>query len=69
MAAAVRASVVENTRTAYTSDWARFQMWCAGEGHGSLPADPLVVAAYLVAAAAVLKPDGRSGYAPATLTR
>jgi len=69
VAAAVDASVADNTRTAYTSDWARFQSWCTAEGHGSLPADPLVVAAYLVAAAAVLKPDGSFAYAPATVTR
>jgi len=69
VAAAVDASVADNTRTAYTSDWVRFHAWCDAEGHGSLPADPLVVAAYLVAAAAVLKPNGSFGYAPATLTR
>jgi len=69
VAAAVDASVADNTRTAYTSDWARFESWCHSEGHGSLPADPLVVAAYLVAAVAVLKPDGSFAYAPATLTR
>jgi len=69
VAAAVDASVADNTRTAYASDWFRFQSWCAAEGHGSLPADPLVVAAYLVCAAAVLKPDGSFAYAPATLAR
>ena len=34
-----------------------------------LPADPLIVAGYLVAAAAVVKPDGTFGFAPSTLTR
>jgi len=59
VAAAVDASVADNTRTAYTSDWARFHAWwCTAEGHPAVPADPLVVAAYLAAAAAVLKPDG-----------
>ncbi len=69
VAAAVEASVADNTRTAYTSDWARFHSRCTAEGHQALPADPLVVAAYLVASAAIVKPDGGFGYAPATLTR
>lgn len=69
VAAAVDASVADNTRTAYTSDWVRFQAWCTTGGHAALPADPTVVAAYLVAAAAVVRPDGGFGYAPATLTR
>jgi len=30
--AAVDASVADNTRTAYTSDWARFEAWCTAEG-------------------------------------
>ena len=69
VAAAVEASVADNTRMAYTSDWTRFQSWCAAEGQLSLPADPLVVAAYLVAASSVLKADGTFAYAPATVTR
>lgn len=69
VSAAVDASVADNTRTAYALDWDRFAGWCTGEGYQPLPADPVVVAAYLVAAAAVVKPDGAPGYAPTTLTR
>ncbi len=32
VAAAVDASVADNTRTAYTFDWARFETWCTAEG-------------------------------------
>ena len=35
----------------------------------TLPADPWLVAHYLTAAAQVVKPNGKPGYAPATLTR
>ena len=69
VAAAVEASVADNTRTAYTSDWARFESWCVAEGYAVLPADPLIVAGYLVAAAAIVKPDGEFGFASSTLTR
>ena len=65
----VAASVAENTRTAYNTDWARFTAWCSTAAHSALPADPLVVAAYLSGAARLRHPDGRPTYAPSTLTR
>lgn len=65
----VGASVADNTRTAYATDWARFTAWCAAAGHNALPAEPMVVAAYLAGAARLRRPDGRPAYAPATLTR
>lgn len=37
-----------STRRAYASAWRSWRAWCADEGHLSLPADPSVVAAYLV---------------------
>jgi len=66
--AAVQASTSVNTKAAYRSDWARFQGWAAGAGHPVLPADPMVVAAYLTAAADQTV-AGQWRYSPATLTR
>ncbi len=67
--AAVEASTSVNTKAAYRSDWARFQGWAAGAGHAALPADPMVVAAYLTSAAAEQTVVGQWRYSPATLTR
>lgn len=69
VAAAVDASIAENTKAAYASDWVRFTRWCAAGGHGELPADPVVVAGYLVDAASMIRPDGAPAYAPSTLAR
>ncbi|OSI79409.1 tyrosine-type recombinase/integrase [Bradyrhizobium canariense] len=44
----------ENTRTAYASDWAIFEAWCAAHGVQSLPADPGTVLAFLVDTAGTL---------------
>jgi len=66
--AAVQASTSVNTK-AYRSDWARFTGWASGEGYAVLPADPMVVAAYLTGAAAEQTVVGQWRYSPATLTR
>lgn len=66
---AIGVSKSENTRRAYVSDWLRFERWCTAQGHGVLPADPLVVAAYLAEAAELRDEAGGRAYAPATLTR
>ncbi|MFI6756238.1 site-specific integrase [Rhodococcus coprophilus] len=66
---AVEVSKSENTRRAYVSDWRRFERWCSAQGHQVLPADPLVVAAYLAEAAELRDESGGRMYAPATLTR
>jgi len=67
--AAVEASTSVNTKAAYRSDWARFQGWATGAGYAVLPADPMVVAAYLTGAAAEQTVVGQWRYSPATLTR
>ncbi|MEP6562955.1 MAG: tyrosine-type recombinase/integrase, partial [Nakamurella sp.] len=67
--AAVDASTSVNTKKAYRSDWARFTAWTAGRGFVALPADPLVVAHYLTAAAAEQTGVGKWRYTPATVTR
>jgi len=67
--AAVEGSTSSATKAAYRSDWARFSAWAAAGGHQVLPASPLVVAAYLTAAAEERKPDGRPAYGSASLTR
>jgi len=67
--AAVQASTSVNTKAAYRSDWARFTGWAAAAGYAVLPADPMVVAAYLTAAAAEQTVVGQWRYSPATLTR
>ena len=67
--AAVDASTAANTKAAYRLDWARFTAWCTHHGHVALPADPLVVAAYVTEAAAQRTVWGEWAYAPASLTR
>ncbi|MCW3471017.1 site-specific integrase [Rhodococcus pyridinivorans] len=70
-AARIGASVASarsaGTRRTYASAWRRFTTWCQGEGHAALPAHPVTVAAYLVAAADTVTADGTRAYAPATL--
>jgi len=39
----------ENTRIAYASDWAQFELWCNVQGMMALPAVPEVIAIYLTA--------------------
>lgn len=65
---AVGASKSENTRRAYVLDGRRFDRWCTTSGHQVLPADPLVVAAYVAEAAELLDEAGARAYAPATAT-
>lgn len=66
---AVDASTAGNTKAAYRSDWARFTRWAGEHGHPVVPAHPLVVAAYLTAAAAEQSPAGEWRYRASTLTR
>ncbi|MBS5905218.1 MAG: hypothetical protein KIC89_21385, partial [Acetobacteraceae bacterium] len=51
-------ALADNTRRAYAADWADFAAWCATGGVAALPAQPVVVAAYLASLARKL---GRSG--------
>ena len=57
---AIEASSAPATRRVYASAWGRFTAWCDAEGHGSLPAAPAAVAAYLAERA-------QSGLAPASV--
>ncbi|WP_455902165.1 site-specific integrase [Rhodococcus gordoniae] len=65
--ASVASSRSAGTRRTYASAWRKFTTWCRSEGHQVLPAHPVTVAAYLVAAADTLTPEGTRAYAPATL--
>jgi len=65
--ASVASARSAGTRRTYASAWRKFTTWCRSEGHQALPAHPVTVAAYLVAAADTLTPDGTRAYAPATL--
>ncbi|MEO9330380.1 tyrosine-type recombinase/integrase [Gordonia aurantiaca] len=69
IAASVGSARAPGTRATYASAWRRFTTWCITEGHTALPAHPVTVAAYLVAAADTLAEDGTRAYAPATLAR
>lgn len=57
------------TQRAYDSAWRRFDSWCHRNGHQPMPANPAVIAAYLVDAADTRDSDGQRAYAPATLTK
>ena len=52
IAAALERSRRPATRRAYACAWKQFQVWAEAEGLESLPADPVVVAAYLAHRAA-----------------
>ncbi len=67
--AAVEGSTSLATKAAYRSDWTRFSAWAAAGEHQVLPASPMVVAAYLTAAAEERKPDGRPRFGSASLSR
>ena len=69
IARSVAESKSPSTVRAYASDWRRFDTWCALHDHQELPADPLVIAAYLTDAADTLTDTGTRAYAPATLSR
>lgn len=69
IAASVGSARAPGTLATYASAWRRFTTWCTTEGHTALPAHPITVAAYLVAAADTLAEDGTRAYAPATLAR
>ena len=65
---AVKASIAASTRAAYDRSWQRFTAWCTQGGHDpGPPADPLVLAAYLTEAAALVDPDGSPTYRVSTL--
>ncbi|PZU04614.1 MAG: integrase [Gordonia sp. (in: high G+C Gram-positive bacteria)] len=63
------ASRSESTLKAYASAWRRFDRWCQRNGHVTLPAHPLTVAAYLVEASDTFTPDGERAFAPATFSK
>ncbi len=69
IAQAAASSRSAGTQRAYDSAWRRFDRWCGVHGHRALPANPAVIAAYLVDAADTRDMDGQRAYAPATLTK
>jgi integrase len=66
IASAVQSSRSEGTRKTYAAAWKRFTNWCASNGHVTLPAHPITVAAYLVDAADTRTETGERAYAVAT---
>lgn len=66
IAAAVHSSRSEGTRKTYAAAWKRFTDWCTSNGHVTLPAHPITVAAYLVDAADTRTETGERAYAVAT---
>ncbi|MET4050507.1 MULTISPECIES: integrase [unclassified Rhodococcus (in: high G+C Gram-positive bacteria)] len=66
IAAAVQSSRSEGTRKTYAAAWRRFTRWCETNGHVTLPAHPITVAAYLVDAADTRNETGERAYAVAT---
>lgn len=66
IAKAAESSRSEGTRRTYAAGWRRFAGWCEREGHASLPAHPVTVAAYLVDAADTRTETGERAYAAAT---
>ncbi|KAA0922073.1 integrase [Rhodococcus sp. 06-470-2] len=66
IASAVQSSRSEGTRKTYAAAWRRFTSWCETNGHVTLPAHPVTVAAYLVDAADTRNEAGERAYAVAT---
>ena len=51
----LRQAKAENTRRAYRSDWAHFDVWCSGQGMSALPAAEKTLALYFTELAATHK--------------
>ncbi|WP_420030385.1 hypothetical protein [Rhodococcus ruber] len=66
IASAVQSSRSEGTRKTYAAAWRRFTNWCAANGHVTLPAHPIFIAAYLVDEADTRNETGERAYAVAT---
>ena len=66
IASAVQSSRSEGTRKTYAAAWRRFSHWCETNGHVTLPAHPITIAAYLVDAADPRTEAGERAYAVAT---
>lgn len=62
-------SRAQNTKRAYTADWAHFSTWCAARGRTSLPATPTTVGDYLSWCADGDTASGQPALAVATLSR
>ena len=60
------AALAENTRKAYAYYWRQFMAWSQTQGYGALPAEPVIVAAFLAELAA--PPDGAKGASVSTIT-
>lgn len=61
-------AVAPATRTAYLSDWQRWERWCAGRCQ-ALPADPHYLVLYIEHHATAITSSGEHAYAPASITR
>ena len=55
-------AAAENTKRAYSGDWADFTVWCQRMGCQGLPADPVTLAEYIADMA-------QRGYKPSTINR
>nr|WP_241256845.1 tyrosine-type recombinase/integrase [Rhodococcus sp. KRD162] len=66
IAAAVQSSRSEGTHKTYAVAWRRFTRWCESNGHVTLPAHPITVAAYFVDAADTRTETGERAYAVST---
>jgi integrase len=66
IASAVQSSRSEGTRKTYAAAWRRFTNWCHANGHVTLPAHPVTVAAYFVDAADTRNETGERAYTVAT---
>lgn len=62
-------SRAQNTKRAYTADWAHFTTWCAAHARTSLPATPTTVGDYLSVCADGDPAAGQPALAVATLER
>ncbi|MDJ0362490.1 hypothetical protein [Rhodococcus sp. H29-C3] len=65
-ASAVQSSRSEGTRKTYAAALRRFTSWCETNGHVTVPAHPVTVAAYLVDAADTRTESRERAYAVAT---
>jgi integrase len=63
-----RESMAPSSRRTVRGQWNVFTRWCAVQNFAPLPAEPLVVAAYLTYAADIVDSDGDWFYAASTLS-
>jgi site-specific recombinase XerD len=66
---ALAAGTADSTRRAYSTDWAQFTDWCAGNGRTALPATPETIVEYVTVLTTTPRPKTGRPYSPSSIER